>query len=80
MDKLHMALTELCFGINYCTVITVWDHGFVPREFFTQHLELRFNKLVATCNRSACHIMLLCVIINSVTVSQLFSVKIKPLN
>jgi len=44
MDKLHMALTELCFAINYCNVINVWEHGFVPREFFTQHLELRFNK------------------------------------
>jgi len=39
-----MALTELCFAINYCSVITVWEHGFVPRDFFTQHLELRFNK------------------------------------
>ncbi|KAK2153078.1 hypothetical protein LSH36_308g01013 [Paralvinella palmiformis] len=44
MDKLHMALTELCFAINYCGVITVWEHGFVPREFFTQQLEIRFNK------------------------------------
>jgi len=44
MDKLHMALTELCFAINYCSVISVWEHGFVPRDFFTQHLELRFNK------------------------------------
>lgn len=44
MDKLHMALTELCFAINYCSVITVWEHGFVPREFFVQNLETRFNK------------------------------------
>ncbi|XP_035825856.1 membrane-associated protein Hem isoform X2 [Aplysia californica] len=44
MDKLHMALTDLCYAINYCTVIQVWDHGFVPREFFLQHLENRFNK------------------------------------
>ncbi|KAK0068424.1 membrane-associated protein Hem-like isoform X3 [Biomphalaria pfeifferi] len=44
MDKLHMALTDLCYAINYCTVINVWDHGFVPREFFLQHLETRFNK------------------------------------
>merc|ERR1719239_762535 len=44
MDKLHMALTDLCHAINYCTVIQVWDHGFVPREFFLQHLENRFNK------------------------------------
>ncbi|XP_070198956.1 membrane-associated protein Hem-like isoform X2 [Littorina saxatilis] len=44
MDKLHMALTELCYGINYCNVIQVWEHGFIPREFFLQHLEARFNK------------------------------------
>lgn len=44
MDKLHMALTELCYAINYCNVIQVWDHGFIPREFFLQHLEARFNK------------------------------------
>ena len=44
MDKLHMALTELCFALNYCTVIEVWRHGFVPREFFVQHLESRFNR------------------------------------
>lgn len=46
MDKLHMALTDLCYAINYYTVIQVWDHGFVPREFFIQHLETRFNKYV----------------------------------
>lgn len=44
MDKLHMALTELCFALNYCNVIQVRDHGFVPREFFLQLLETRFNK------------------------------------
>ena len=44
MDKLHMALTELCYAINYSTVIEVWRHGFVPREFFVQNLEARFNK------------------------------------
>ncbi|XP_052798204.1 membrane-associated protein Hem-like isoform X3 [Mya arenaria] len=45
MDKLHMALTELCFAINYSSVINVWEHGFVPREFFHQQLETRFNKM-----------------------------------
>lgn len=44
MDKLHMALTELCFALNYCNIIQVRDHGFVPREFFLQLLEARFNK------------------------------------
>ncbi|XP_052216371.1 membrane-associated protein Hem-like isoform X3 [Dreissena polymorpha] len=45
MDKLHMALTELCWAINYVNVISVWEHGFVPREFFHQQLETRFNKM-----------------------------------
>ena len=27
MDKLHMALTELCFDINYCAIISVWEAG-----------------------------------------------------
>lgn len=44
MDKLHMALTELCFAINYCSTIEVWDHTFCPREYLTQHLESRFTK------------------------------------
>jgi NCK-associated protein 1 len=44
LDKLHMALTELCYAINYCSVITIWEHGFVPREFFTSTLESRLNK------------------------------------
>lgn len=44
MDKLHMALTELCFAINYASSIHVWDHTFAPREYLAQHLENRFNK------------------------------------
>lgn len=44
MDKLHMALTELCYAINYCSTIEVWEHTFCPREYLTQHLETRFNK------------------------------------
>ena len=31
MDKLHMALTELCFAINYCATISVWEYTFAPR-------------------------------------------------
>ena len=27
MDKLHKGLTELCFAINYCTTISVWEAG-----------------------------------------------------
>lgn len=44
MDKFYMTLTELCFSINYCTTIDVWNHTFCPREYLTQHLESRFNK------------------------------------
>lgn len=44
MDKLHMALTELCYAINHSPTIHVWDHTFSPREYLTQNLEHRFNK------------------------------------
>lgn len=44
MDKLHMALTELCYAINHSASIHVWDHTFSPREYLTQNLENRFNK------------------------------------
>ncbi|XP_054722851.1 membrane-associated protein Hem-like, partial [Uloborus diversus] len=44
MDKLHMALSELTYAINYCSTVNVWEHTFAPREYLTQHLESRFNK------------------------------------
>ncbi|XP_074604970.1 nck associated protein 1 Hem isoform X2 [Brevipalpus obovatus] len=44
MDKLHMALTELCFAINYCPAIHVWDHTLAPRAYLYNNLESRFNK------------------------------------
>ncbi|KAK3916021.1 Membrane-associated protein Hem [Frankliniella fusca] len=44
MDKLHMALTELCYAINYCSTITVWEYTFAPREYLHQHLETRFAR------------------------------------
>jgi len=47
MDKLHMALTELSFSINYVASINVWDYSFAPREYLNQHLETRFAKAVA---------------------------------
>ena len=31
MDKLHMALTELSYSINYVAQINVWDYTFAPR-------------------------------------------------
>ncbi|KAL9699226.1 hypothetical protein quinque_002667 [Culex quinquefasciatus] len=44
MDKLHMALTELCFAINYCPTVNVWEYAFAPREYLCQHLETRFSR------------------------------------
>lgn len=44
MDKLHMALTELCFAINYTHQVAVWEHTFAPKEYLAQHLESRFAK------------------------------------
>lgn len=44
MDKLHMALTELCYAINYCPTINVWEYTFAPREYLHQHLESRFSR------------------------------------
>lgn len=47
MDKLHMALTELCFSINYVASINVWEYAFSPREYLNQHLETRFSRALA---------------------------------
>ena len=44
MDKLHMALTELCYAINYCPQISVWEYTFAPKEYLHQHLENRFAR------------------------------------
>lgn len=44
MDKLHMALTELCYAINYCPTVNVWEYAFAPREYLCQHLENRFSR------------------------------------
>lgn len=39
-----MALTELCYALNYCSTITVWEYTFAPREYLNQHLENRFAR------------------------------------
>lgn len=44
MDKLHMALTELCYAINYNATVNVWEYAFAPREYVCQHLETRFSR------------------------------------
>uniref|UniRef100_A0A4W5NYH6 Nck-associated protein 1 n=1 Tax=Hucho hucho TaxID=62062 RepID=A0A4W5NYH6_9TELE len=44
LDKLHTALSELCFSINYVPNMVIWEHTFTPREYLTSHLEIRFTK------------------------------------
>ena len=39
-----MALTELCYAINYCPSISVWEYTFAPKEYLHQHLESRFAR------------------------------------
>ncbi|KAG2458911.1 NCKP1 protein, partial [Polypterus senegalus] len=46
LDKLHTALSELCFSINYVPNMIVWEHTFTPREYLTSHLEIRFTKSI----------------------------------
>uniref|UniRef100_A0AAQ5XE96 Nck-associated protein 1 n=1 Tax=Amphiprion ocellaris TaxID=80972 RepID=A0AAQ5XE96_AMPOC len=46
LDKLHTALSELCFSINYVPNLVVWEHTFTPREYLTSHLEIRFTKSI----------------------------------
>uniref|UniRef100_A0A8C2FXR7 Nck-associated protein 1 n=1 Tax=Cyprinus carpio TaxID=7962 RepID=A0A8C2FXR7_CYPCA len=41
LDKLHTALSELCFSINYVPNMMVWEHTFTPREYLTSHLEIQ---------------------------------------
>ncbi|XP_047726640.1 nck-associated protein 1 isoform X3 [Prionailurus viverrinus] len=51
LDKLHTALSELCFSINYVPNMVVWEHTFTPREYLTSHLEIRFTKYLETLLR-----------------------------
>ena len=39
MDKLHMALTELCFAINYCSIIK-YGLAVEKKIFISSHLFL----------------------------------------
>ena len=56
MDKLHMALTELSYSINYVAQINVWDYTFAPRyempfdEFFQSFIN-RSNVQYELANR-----------------------------
>ncbi|OQV13186.1 Membrane-associated protein Hem [Hypsibius exemplaris] len=52
-DKLHMALTELCFSINYSNSVVVWEHMFCPKEFLVQQIENALGKVfvdMTMCN------------------------------
>uniref|UniRef100_A0A673K394 Nck-associated protein 1 n=1 Tax=Sinocyclocheilus rhinocerous TaxID=307959 RepID=A0A673K394_9TELE len=57
LDKLHTALSELCFSINYVPNMMVWEHTFTPREYLTSHLEIRFTKKIVPLSK--CHNLLL---------------------
>ncbi|KAH9518845.1 Nck-associated protein 1 [Bulinus truncatus] len=46
LDKYFMALSDLCYTVNYFSVIHVWNHGFVPQQFLYQTLETMFNKII----------------------------------
>uniref|UniRef100_A0A673JYW7 Nck-associated protein 1 n=1 Tax=Sinocyclocheilus rhinocerous TaxID=307959 RepID=A0A673JYW7_9TELE len=46
LDKLHTALSELCFSINYVPNMMVWEHTFTPREYLTSHLEILRNAIM----------------------------------
>ncbi|KAJ8259356.1 hypothetical protein COCON_G00183680 [Conger conger] len=46
MDKLHLALTELCVTLSHCGHILVWEHTIVPAEFLLGQLEIRLTKIV----------------------------------
>uniref|UniRef100_A0A2C9L0W9 Uncharacterized protein n=1 Tax=Biomphalaria glabrata TaxID=6526 RepID=A0A2C9L0W9_BIOGL len=47
LDKYYMALTDLCYAINYSPVISVFDHCFIPQEFLLQTLEAMLTKVIA---------------------------------
>ncbi|XP_006006697.1 nck-associated protein 1-like [Latimeria chalumnae] len=43
MDKLHLALTELCTGLNSYPQINVFNNIVIPMEFLAEELEYRFK-------------------------------------
>ncbi|XP_048878805.1 nck-associated protein 1-like [Brienomyrus brachyistius] len=46
MDKLHVALTELCSTFGYWNHFTVWGHVIIPAEFLISQLEIRLSKII----------------------------------
>ncbi|XDV52257.1 hypothetical protein PO909_021001 [Leuciscus waleckii] len=46
LDKMHMALTELCASYSVCADFTVFKHIVVPAEFLLTQLEMRLNKVI----------------------------------
>ncbi|KAG1934383.1 nck-associated protein 1-like [Pimephales promelas] len=46
LDKMHLALTELCASYSVCADFTVFKHIVVPGEFLLTQLEIRLNKVI----------------------------------
>ncbi|XP_069037603.1 nck-associated protein 1-like [Lepisosteus oculatus] len=46
MDKLHLALTELCFSFSLYNHFKVWEHILIPAEFLLSQLEARLAKTI----------------------------------
>uniref|UniRef100_A0A3B3R8P1 NCK associated protein 1 like n=1 Tax=Paramormyrops kingsleyae TaxID=1676925 RepID=A0A3B3R8P1_9TELE len=46
MDKLHVALSELCSTFSYWNHFTVWGHIIIPAEFLISQLETRLSKII----------------------------------
>ncbi|XP_043108126.1 nck-associated protein 1-like isoform X2 [Puntigrus tetrazona] len=46
LDKMHLALTELCASYSICADFSVFKHILVPAEFLLSQLEIRLNKVI----------------------------------
>uniref|UniRef100_A0A3B3RAK6 NCK associated protein 1 like n=1 Tax=Paramormyrops kingsleyae TaxID=1676925 RepID=A0A3B3RAK6_9TELE len=53
MDKLHVALSELCSTFSYWNHFTVWGHIIIPAEFLISQLETRLSKYLEGLLRQA---------------------------
>jgi len=46
LDKIEFATSELAAAFNHFQSILIWGHTFCPKEFFYEHLEKKFAKVV----------------------------------
>lgn len=44
LDKLHQTLTELCWSLNYVSIIVVFEHTLTPAEYLSSQLEMRLSR------------------------------------